>query len=61
MPDTNCRNCGAPIKGNRCEYCGTEYPDQVESYIHITADSIKIGTLVAERIGRKEAAYVEHT
>lgn len=21
----NCRNCGAPIKGHRCEYCGTRY------------------------------------
>lgn len=20
---TNCPNCGAPIKGSRCEYCGT--------------------------------------
>ena len=22
---TNCKNCGAPLHGNRCEYCGTEY------------------------------------
>lgn len=22
---TNCRNCGAPVKGNECEYCGTRY------------------------------------
>lgn len=22
---TNCPNCGAPIKGNRCEYCGTVF------------------------------------
>lgn len=21
----NCRNCGAPIRGYRCEYCGTAY------------------------------------
>lgn len=21
----NCINCGAPINGNKCEYCGTEY------------------------------------
>ena len=20
---TNCPNCGAPIKGHKCEYCGT--------------------------------------
>lgn len=21
----NCRNCGAPVKGYKCEYCGTRY------------------------------------
>jgi hypothetical protein len=21
----NCRNCGAPVVGNKCEYCGTSY------------------------------------
>ncbi len=21
----NCRNCGAPVRGARCEYCGTCY------------------------------------
>ena len=22
---TNCRNCGAPVRGHQCEYCGTRY------------------------------------
>lgn len=22
---TNCKNCGAPVHNNICEYCGTEY------------------------------------
>lgn len=22
---TNCKNCGAPLKKNKCEYCGTEH------------------------------------
>ena len=22
---TNCRNCGAPVNGRQCEYCGTRY------------------------------------
>lgn len=22
---TNCVNCGAPLHGSVCEYCGTEY------------------------------------
>lgn len=26
---TNCKNCGAPLHGSRCEYCGTEYPVDV--------------------------------
>ena len=21
----NCRNCGAPVKGHKCEYCETRY------------------------------------
>lgn len=21
----NCKNCGAPLKSSKCEYCGTEY------------------------------------
>lgn len=22
---TNCKNCGAPLHGDKCEYCGTWY------------------------------------
>lgn len=22
---TNCKNCGAPLKSDECEYCGTQY------------------------------------
>lgn len=22
---TNCKNCGAPLSGRKCEYCGTVY------------------------------------
>lgn len=21
----SCKNCGAPMQSNKCEYCGTEY------------------------------------
>lgn len=24
---TNCKNCGAPLHGTKCEYCGTEYSE----------------------------------
>lgn len=23
----NCKNCGAPVHGYKCDYCGTEYPE----------------------------------
>lgn len=27
---TNCKNCGAPLRDGRCEYCGTEYKETDE-------------------------------
>ena len=27
---SNCPNCGAPIVGNKCEYCGTIFNDMHE-------------------------------
>jgi len=26
----NCKNCGAPLHNNKCEYCGSEYEYVVE-------------------------------
>lgn len=26
----NCRNCGAPVRLNYCEYCGTPYPQDMQ-------------------------------
>ena len=28
---TNCPNCGAPITGSTCEYCGTVFPRRYHS------------------------------
>ncbi len=28
---TNCINCGAPLNGNVCEYCGTQYEHTTET------------------------------
>lgn len=28
---TNCVNCGAPLAGSECQYCGTEYADASDS------------------------------
>ena len=27
VPKSNCRNCGAPVTSERCDYCGTAYAD----------------------------------
>lgn len=27
MKEIKCINCGAPLNGNVCEYCGTQYED----------------------------------
>ena len=29
MSNTNCPNCGAPITGPECEYCGTKFDIKV--------------------------------
>jgi len=29
---SNCPNCGAPIVGNKCEYCGTIFNDIQKKY-----------------------------
>lgn len=28
---TNCKNCGAPLHGSKCDYCGTEYEEHITS------------------------------
>ena len=45
---TNCPNCGAPIQGPKCEYCGTVFrgqraniPGIIDDYANI--DSTKLG------------------
>ena len=27
----NCRNCGMPLTGPKCEYCGTDYSAEMEA------------------------------
>lgn len=27
----NCRNCGMPLTGPKCEYCGTDYSAEIEA------------------------------
>lgn len=30
---TNCINCGAPLTGNKCEYCGTNYENDLREIL----------------------------
>lgn len=30
--ETNCPNCGAPISGSICEYCGTVFPANIDKF-----------------------------
>ena len=32
---TNCPNCGAPIRGFKCEYCDTVFSTEYEYRIHM--------------------------
>lgn len=32
---SNCPNCGAPIVGNKCEYCGTIFNGQEDLYLRL--------------------------
>lgn len=43
---TNCLNCGAPLSGSVCQYCGTNYGgERAPMSITIDDDSLR-GTLV---------------
>ena len=44
-PMLNCPNCGAPITGGKCEYCGTVFRDREEDAEILYADNRPILTL----------------
>lgn len=46
---TNCVNCGAPLDGLKCKYCGTEYRDH--GVVASFGESDWVGTLT---VGDKE-------
>ena len=51
MNQSNCRNCGAPVdESGKCAYCGTIEKREIESYMHISADGIRIGAVVVDRM-----------
>lgn len=33
MKQLKCQNCGAPLHGSKCEYCGSIFFDEVAQYV----------------------------
>ena len=46
---TNCKNCGAPLNGGKCEYCETEYRNSENITLH---NDIKFVEHDAEFMGK---------
>lgn len=42
---TNCKNCGAPLKGSVCEYCGTVYREN-QIYMNVNVDAVDVKRLI---------------
>lgn len=38
----NCPNCGAPVTGNKCEYCGTVFNHDDNDYETLYADNVPV-------------------
>lgn len=47
MTQTNCINCGAPLKNQKCEYCGTEY--YLDTLGQINEYKIKVNIMGQEK------------
>lgn len=59
---TNCKQCGAPLHGYKCDYCGTEYKDKFIPHFRVDYCEHPVETLacrvefpmVAMRVGNEE-------
>ena len=51
----NCINCGAPLHGRKCEYCGTEYAENGNIQAEFDA---RDGIGVVNLMGQKYTCYV---
>jgi hypothetical protein len=57
MTQSNCHNCGAPITGSTCEYCGTRFNIRVvEEEIVEPLGTVKLG-MTMDEFATSLAAY----
>lgn len=43
----NCRNCGMPLTGPKCEYCGTDYSAELGRFFITTRSPLEVDTIPA--------------
>lgn len=55
MKLTNCINCGAPLHGRKCAYCGTEYNEN--GHIEANFDASD-GIGIVNLMGKQYTCYV---
>lgn len=47
---TNCKNCGAILTGNLCEYCGTRYDIIFDEKINVEVNTSGFGITMEEAV-----------
>ena len=43
----NCRNCGMPLTGTKCEYCDTDYSAELRRFFITTRRPLEVDTTPA--------------
>lgn len=56
-----CINCGAPLTGIKCEYCGTEYEPDERNNVSIKTKSIDNFIVELEIKGENHRFYIAET
>lgn len=59
MKALKCGSCGAPLKGNACEYCGTRYGDVKHSEVDFSTITDKESDTVQQTIKQHNDLWVE--
>ena len=60
MTAKKCQMCGAPLHGNQCEYCGTEYTEDEKKYSRLYADGVCIMEIPVDEEQVNDAFLLVH-